>query len=445
MSRMKKLIEKQKKLTRFQALKSIFSSLIMTVTVVVVAVIVIPSSPAASIQDVNIFSDRVTYSVIVTDSDSAILDDTLTVTLENQFELYSSEVILGDNVGIFTDLNEDTEYTLKVLADKGFGLEVLDSETFKTYDKTGGAFTDLDLASEDGADELLYSIGYFVNDPFGEYQEIQIRYGFKYQYQEEIFDYQIVSVSKLDTEFLLGNIFDSNIEIHMFLEAVDVNSEVIELDNIVFRTPYHLYGSIYFSQISYDKIVVSIWPESPEGLDIEYELILKRNYTEIDRQTIEMSLEETDPHHSAIEIIFEGLKQNVEYTVILLATYRNPYTEVIVEEELVSEIATTLPRPDYQIEVIEFDQGFEVTITVEDLLETYDKVYHKITEVTEWGDYQYEYIEYNLEFIDDKYQYSWFIYKPSLAEYTIHIGINNGLNNNNYCVFYTYEYLEEVE
>jgi tRNA/tmRNA/rRNA uracil-C5-methylase (TrmA/RlmC/RlmD family) len=117
-SRLKKFEEKKKQLSRFQALKSIFSSLLITVTAVVMIVVVTPKSPEADIQSLEAFNNAIIYTINVTDMDNAIIEDTLIVTLENQFEEYETRLEVGNNNGRFLDLEDDTEYKLKVLADK---------------------------------------------------------------------------------------------------------------------------------------------------------------------------------------------------------------------------------------------------------------------------------------------------------------------------------------
>ncbi len=447
MSRMKKFIERQKKLTRFQALKSIFSSLLMTVTVVVVATIAIPKSPEAEILDLDIFTNQIVYNVFVKDSDSAIIEDTLIIELENQSELYTYPLQVGENTGVFTELSEDTEYTIRVLADKGFGPEVLDKETFKTYDKTGGAFTNIELLSEPDFFELNYLIGLFINDPFDEYVSVQIRYGFKYEYSEEILDFYTIPINKTDTEFFINGVFNENVEVHVYLEAVNTDSETIELDYMTFRTPYNLYGSFYLQQVSYNLISVSVYPEYPENVEIEYELVLMRNYVEIDKITLEQpNFDEEDfHHHFDASIIFDGLRPSVEYTLILIANYRNPYTLVEESKELYTEYITTLEKPRYDIEVVETIEGYEVIISADEPLNSYDLAYYYIYEASEFGDIILEGQSYSFEYYDNQYHATFFILKPMLSDYKLEIGFRDSNNFINYSILYNNQYHEGVE
>ena len=443
MSRMKKFIERQKKLSRFQALKSIFSSLLMTVTVVVIAVVVVPSSPKGEITDIDVFSDSVIYTVNITDYDSAILPDTLQMKLENQFEVYYHSLKVGDDTGYFEGLQEETKYTLKILADKGFGLEVLDSITFTTWEATGGALTGIELISPEEEYLLSYDVSYIVHDPFDEYKSIQLRYGLKYEYEEEVFSYQTIILDEIERSTILSDIYNSNAELHIYLEAINQSDEVIELDYLVIRTPYQLYGSMNVFQLSYNQISISVWGEMIAGLDIEYEVILKRNYQEIDRVKLKMEFSEEDMHHEGLYAVFERLSPEVTYTIILQANYRDPYTMEMNTKELDSLEVTTLMKFNYDISVVETETQYEVIITVDDLHDFYDVAYASIYEDSDWGVYQTSHTEYSYQYIDDQYVFSFVIDKPLTEAYRIEFGILDNSQYYNYTILETVGTLEE--
>ena len=216
---------------------------------------------------------------------------------------------------------------------------------------------------------------------------------------------------------------------------------------MMFRTPYNLYGSIYIEQNSYNLIAVSVYPEYPEGVEIEYELILMRNYTEIDRVILEKPEHEEgfEPHYMDSSIIFSGLKPNVEYTIKLIANYRNPYTLVQETKELSVESITTLEKPAYEIDVIEYLDNYEVIISIDEPMNSYDMAYYVIYESFIYGDMQYEYQQYTFEYYDNQYHISMFITKPIFNNYKLEIGIKNSLNFINYSILYSESYHEGVE
>lgn len=438
MSRLKQFVEKQKKLSRFQILKSIFTSFAMTVTIVVVAVIVIPASPEGEILDIDRFTNSIVYSVHVTDPDSAIIDDTLKIQLVNQSETYEQLISVGDSTGVFDNLNAETQYTIKILADKGFGLEVLDSEKFYTEENTGGAITQVSL--QEPYDYLLnYNISYFISDPFNEYTEIQLRYGYKYDYEEEITNFTTVTLSTTESSINIGNIYNSNLDVFLYLEAFNSLGEVIELDMLVVRTPYQIYGSFSIDRVDSNQIIVSMYPDMMEGLDIEYEIVLKRNYQTIDRQTVDFEHSDSGFHHDGASIVFDKLKSNVEYTIELYATYIHPYTLVETEELLYTEYVTTLGQYTSTFELEEFDEYYEVSITLNDPEDIFNIAYFNVFEMTEYGNLYYRGQTVGFQVMDDEKYVIILIDKPLLDDYIIEIGIGNSM------IYYNYSVLKEIE
>ncbi|XMB72144.1 hypothetical protein RJI07_08545 [Mycoplasmatota bacterium WC30] len=443
MSRLKKFQEKQRKLSRFQALKSIFSSMLITVSVVVIAVIAIPKSPVGEIEKVDAYADSIIYSVKVTDIDSAIIEDTLKITLENQSEIYESNLEPGSSTGRFIELTEDTEYKLKIQADKGFGLEVLDSRTVHTATKTGGAIISYDLLDEEGMHTLAYNIGYYISDPFDEYTSIQLRYGTKYPSEEEIFDFVTIPLSKTGSSTFIENIWSSNVEVHLFLEAFNQASELIVLDTLVFNTPYEIFTSFDIFQISNNQISVSVYADMVENVEIEYEVLLKRNYTDVESQTVEFGDE--DMHFHGAEVVFMELKPEVEYTAYLIAKYNNPYTLLYTEEILQTQSVTTLADFEYVITVSEFENYYDVVIEIDDPNDIYDLGYYSIYEVTEFEEWEVNYNQIGFEIFDSKKVFTLTIEKPMLLNYKIKIGIKDSEILYNYSILKVIEVNEGVE
>jgi len=417
----------------------------MTVAVVVVAAVVVPKSPTGSILSVDAFTNVITYTVNITDEDNAILTDTLCLRLENQIEVYDKQLSLGMNSGIYEGLNPNTEYTIKILANKGYGLEVLDRTTLKTAERTGGAITGFTLLSEEDAWSLDYSLNYFISDPFDEYKQISLRYGVIFAHSTETVSYLSLTLDELLTEILVQGIFNENVEISVILEATKQNDEVIELDNLTFHTPFRIYSSFGIEHVTNDSVSVYVWPESVEGIDIEYDIVLSRLGYVIDKQTVEpFSYEdEQQSQFESNEITFEGLIPEKEYTVSLIARYSDPYTMAEVEKVLGFEDFTTTPDFDYEIEVIDHDDHYAVTITVNPEDAIYDFAYF-YTYVNVDGFYQYyEYSSYNFEIIDNHLEISFIIYKPENPNYRIIIAIGDQESYINYVVLNRIETTQE--
>ena len=422
MSRLKKFEEKKKQLSRFQALKSIFSSLLITVTAVVMIVVVTPKSPEADIQSLEAFNNAIIYTINVTDMDNAIIEDTLIVTLENQFEEYETRLEVGNNNGRFLDLEDDTEYKLKVLADKGYGLEVLDSQTIKTFPVAGGIIISSELL-EEGEWSYIYQFEYLVNDIFNEYKNIQVRYGSKYPGEPEVLHYSTMPLSLSDRSFIIEGL-DSNMEVFIYLEAITQEDNTVVLDDLSFLTPFELYASLSATRVSHTSAEFSVWLEDSSDLEVEYEVLLKTHDYIVDRIEIVQADEEEDHfHHGAVTVEFLNLLKNQEYTAVLLAKYHDPITKEYVEVEVNAFDFVTLTNFEVDIVVVDSETYIEVTITLEDHEDRYTNAFYSIWEVTEFGTWVYESTSYEFSEIDGEKTVTFTFSIPALDEIIIDIGI----------------------
>lgn len=442
MSRLKKFQEKHKQMNRFQALKSIFSSFVLTVTAVVVVVVAVPNSPKASIDNLEAFNNVITYTVNVTDSDSAIIDDTLQVVLENQYYEYYQEIDIGSSTGVFEDLEHNTEYNLKVVADKGFGLEVLDSETVTTEVKTGGIIIRKDLISEDEW-SYSYNIDFLVNDPHNEYQDFQIRYGFKYQGEDEVFSYQ-TSLSLLNEEsYILENV-SKGVEVYIYLEAINNNLEIIILDELIFNTPFEISTYFYAERISNDSVSFYVFDESFSDVLVEYEVLLKQHDFIIDRAQVVFPDNIDEFHHSGASVEFDELHSDMEYHAVLLAKYIDPYTLEYKEVETQEIVIQTLTDFEISLEIDEFDTYLEVTVFLGDEFDTYDEISYLILEIDDTGTWIYESMSYTFEVVNDQKYATFIIDLPALDEMIIEIHLNDTTDFSHFIMLERINKTEEV-
>jgi hypothetical protein len=444
MSRMIQFIERQKKLARFQVLKSIFSSLVMTVTVVVIAVIIIPASPKAEIIDIAAFQDAVTYKVNITDEDNAILPDTLEIEITSQFTHISTPLNTGDNIGIFTDLEPNQKYTISVLANKGYGKEVLARTTVRTLDSTGGAITNYLAIGDPDYYVLDYELEYYISDPLEEYKSFQLRYGTVNEGQGEVLDYQTVPISTNDSSITLYEIYNYNTTLYIYLEAIDQTDQIVELDFIIIKTPYRLFTSFYVNQVTDSEISISIWPDSSND-DVSYSLVVMRGYQKIQEVMIDIPTNfdfEEFHHFEGVNFLVENLKPNVFYNLILVAEYRNPYTYEMVKDELDSVEVKTIERLNYTIEIIENENDYIVRINTENLV--LDTAYFQVWEVLDTEEWMNTYREFSFVEVDGIYQVEYLISKPELSNYRIEVGVKSSIDGYQYIILDEIKDLEGV-
>ncbi|MBN2300301.1 MAG: hypothetical protein JXC31_03835, partial [Acholeplasmataceae bacterium] len=276
----------QKK-SRLEILKSWMTSFVITTAAVVVTVVAIPSSPKASINQLQIFQDQIVYQVEITDSDNAIQSNSLEIILENQFEHYAIDLDLGVNIGSFTELTEDTTYQLYVMGDKGFGNEKLASKTITTKPSSGGAILSYELLESSVHYNPIYDLGIIVRDQLNLYNLVTLYYGVIGYDETEPFEYYSFDIADGESTITLDQIYQSNAQVHVYLEATLENNEIIILDELYFYTPinFELYYSV--EQVTESAIKVSFYPEFYQLSDLEYEFKLKKDGLVVSTKTFD--------------------------------------------------------------------------------------------------------------------------------------------------------------
>ncbi|MFH0767301.1 MAG: hypothetical protein V1920_04345, partial [Bacillota bacterium] len=299
----------QKK-SRLEILKSWMTSFVITASAVIVAVIAIPTSPKAEITQIQVFRNQIVYQVEITDADNAIQPNSLEIVLENQFEHYSVPLVLGVNVGEFSELNDGTIYQMHVMGDKGFGKEKLASKSIVTEPNSGGAI--LKYTQLDAVDlyDLSYELELIVYDELNEYTDVQLFYGIIGMDETEPYEYYNFSVPDGRSSLLLENIYQMNANIYVYLEATLANSETILLDELYFHTPLMFEAYYYLEQVTDHSITILVYPDFSFLKDTIYEYKLKKDGITVDTQYVTNQEEPDFSMYDGRKVTFEGLKRN---------------------------------------------------------------------------------------------------------------------------------------
>lgn len=437
MAKFKEYQEKLKKKSKVELLKSMFQSMAITVTAVVAVVVLVPTSPKAAIDDIQAYTNEIIYHVDVTDVDNAIYPGTLKVVLENQFEYYETCLELGKNSGIFRELNANTMYNLKVMADKGFGMENLASSKIWTETRVGGGIIGYSLLTPPEEYLLNYEIELFLSDPEAEFRSIQLRYGTLYSGETEVTDYQTIPLAVTDTSVTIPYINNNNLKVFLILEGIRLNDEIVELDTFDFTTPFRLYASMDVMQVDNRQISVSVYKDSESSVDATYELILKRNKETIARRVVESDTSEM-MHYENIEV-FTGLVDDVEYTIELICTYTHPYwlTREIASLQTLS--VTTLPDFDHQVNIEEFETDYQVEIILTDPGHNFQIGYYIIYQIEAEYEFYYEGSEFGFTPNGEQKTTIMTIDKPLIDDYRIEIGVRSQTT------YYEYSILENIK
>jgi len=375
-----KLSEQKRIKSRLEILKTWMSSFVMATAAIISIALFVPSSPKASILNVTIFQTDVIYQVEITDEDQALILDSLNIVLSNQFGAVSKPLSLGTNVGIFEELNPNTQYVLTVYGSKGFGNEKLDEKIIKTKESSGGAIISQALI-ESFEWNHHYNIEVLVKDEENIYGDVYLYYAFIYQEEMEPIYNNILIVENRE----IIEIFDVptyNNTVHLYLEAELLTGGTVILDELYFKVPFRLETSIYLEHTGQDVIEYSFYPDYSSDQVITYTFDLYYGKQKIDSKVMAYPKDEDMMHTSSSYVTFDNLRKESVYQVIASASYQNPITlrnETVI---LLDEEVMTLGDYDINFEITKTLDSYEVYVYLNDPNHYFQNVSYTLYDVT---------------------------------------------------------------
>ena len=418
-----KFKEQLKKKSKFETIKSLMMTFTATVTAVVAIAVLVPSSPKATIESVKVFTSDIVYRVNVTDSDGAITNDTLKVVLENQSEYYEVLLEPGLSAGSFSNLNPNTQYTLSVRYDKGFGLEKLATETIKTMEKDGAAFLGVSIIDPNYDYYIPYQLDIYYTNQLLTYQNLVLYVALVpyYQVDDPIYEPYIINVE--GTTSINLDVMNENTRVMAYLEAITATNETVILDSIEFQTPLSIYASLYVDQITPNSFGVSFYSDYSSTTDISYEIVIKQN-----KQTIKTVIPPTfgeGTQHNEELLMIDGLRPETLYTIELYATYQDPNTLQTVTQLLETFEETTIAKFSYTIDIVDLGDMLEVTIILDDPGHNYQMAYYTTYQPAEAYDTWLDYNESPFNMVDNEKITTLLIPKTYPLPYYIQIGLTS--------------------
>jgi len=414
--------DKIKKKSKYELIKSLLQAFTITVVSVVVVIAFIPKSPLASFDQVKAFSHEVIYQVQISDEDNVVQDDILKIVLENQFHKYEQNITIGQNFGSFKDLEKNTQYQLKVVYDKGFGEEVLAKTLVTTTNDLVAAISDINLI------ELQeYLVTYELNLIYGDltgYQNLQIRYGTDFGGEYPI-SYNSISLLSYPASMTIEFQGYSASEFVIILEGTFEGNQVI-IDEYRIKKPFKVSAFMYLEFYNDREVAFGLFGDVDHEHEIRYLMEVYQNNTLV--RTIEYDLHEESYHSHDSYYIIDKLKPETEYHFVFKAKYQNP--ESLRMEELIigEETITTLSALVYEIDVIENEFNYQVTITVNQ--ELFDIAYYDYYYLE--TDYYYYYKGDSYYFVEEQgvYTVTFIIDKETFADFYINIALESTGNYN---------------
>jgi hypothetical protein len=376
----------QNKKSRIQILRSWMTSFAVTVTAAIVVITTIPASPIGSIEQVQAFENVISYQISVTDEEQALYPDSLKIVLENQFEYYECPINLGSSAGSFDNLNARTQYTMRIVGNKGFGNENLDTVSISTRPLTGATISGYRLIETLEMYYIDYEIDVLIFDPNLIYEQVNLYYAFIYeQEQGQALEYIPVEILEDASTVLLEGVPNFNTTIHVYLEATLLNQEIVRLDEIYIHTPFSIEASLYLDQITDRSAGFTLYQSYIETDDLIYTLELQTNGKTV--QTKSFSPAPPDSMHSGLSIEFTQLKPETDYRLAFFATYTNPYTLVKEKIELDLLEWRTLGSFTYTYTIEELQDTYQVDVSLIDPSHNFQILYYYVYEQNEFGEF----------------------------------------------------------
>ncbi|MDT8336240.1 MAG: hypothetical protein RQ856_00280 [Candidatus Izemoplasmatales bacterium] len=421
MSRIKEFQGKMKQRTKFEIIKSLFQAVTVTVVAVVAVTVFIPSSPKARFDEVKAFSHEIIYQVSVTDQDLVVEDNQLKLVLESQFERIEQWISIGQNYGSFSELDQNTQYSLKVVFDKGFGEEVLAKETVTTSNDLVAAISSISISPNSLYYEPIYDIGISYGN-IENYSNFQIRYATIYQdFEQEIF-YDTYVLTMLENNVEMQFYDSSHVEFVIILEAM-LDGEWVILDEVRFAPPFSVDAYVYLSSYNDSEAHFNVYVEGSSNVEILYQMEVYLNDYLVNKVDY---IPSANVEQHGNEFVISGLKPDSDYTFSMKAWYTNPET-LREEHVLIGEaFIHTLPSFIYEIEVVEYTTYYEVFITTNssELNQAFYEIYYYESE------FWYYYLAGTSALVSDgeNYTTSFIIDKVIFEEFYIDIGIESSVN-----------------
>ena len=438
LARVKELLEKEKQKTRLEIIRSWFTSFAVTAVAVVAVVVFVPRSPSAGFERLEVFANQIIYSLQVTDEDAAIIEGTLKLVVENQMEYYETSLDLGQNAGIITSLRANTTYQIAIKADKGFGLETLDAQSFKTLSRIGGAIVGETLVSEPSAYFLDYDVTLYLFDPETEFKEFRLISGYMYPWSDEVYDSQELTLASGQTSVRLEEIPNENVKVILTLEGTRQNDETEILDIYQFHTPLNVDFSYSLNQVTTNSLSLYLYPESAVVSNLSFTIALWTGSRKVQEKSVLPQDETSGHHHSGTEVVFTGLRPATDYRLELMASYTNPYTMERITATVATIEETTLGNFSHTFVLIETDTHYQVELTVNDPDHNFQIAYYYVYWIQAEDEINYGGGQSGFTPSGEEKSAILTIAKPSFTDFRIEIGLRNQTD------YYRYVIIENI-
>lgn len=354
--------EKTKRLRQYM-LRNMMSLVAVSAVVIFSVTVLAKQRAEGQIIEVGILGDTAYFHAFVYDEDQSIQSGTLKVTLESQFDNRVQYIEPGLYTGYFENILANTQYTLSIKANEGFGDRVLASRTLHTRQNEGGKIIGYMQSTEDVFEEgapLLIST--LIADPENMFEIFYLDVTVIHdEFYTETYTLEVLELRSIAQ---LNPIYDSHLLVTLVLYGLTSAQERVDLDQMSFLSPRILYGSIYVEDASKTALYGTLYLDEMDSSDVMYRVIVKRGNQVI--KTLSVDAQQEEQHYHGIPFTVTGLSKNTLYTLELEASYVNAVTQKI-EKSIVSVIqAKTMNDHTLTIDATWSNNQIDVSILTDD-------------------------------------------------------------------------------
>lgn len=448
MANIKKFRDNEKKR---RLIEKMLASFLVTATVVVTIAIANQKPVTADFLNVEALGNEIVYLVDVQDPDKRIAEKTLQLEIKGNTEKYYSSLSIGESQGSQFVFGNSTIYTLNIVADLGFGREILDTETIKITNSLAGAISNVRLDQETIPTEQPETLTYLIEtryfDPEAKVESAFLEYA--YVYEEEYppmqqidtnnLEYNSIMIEGQTATTILENISNYNVTIHLRLVVNLIGEENSTiLDEREFSTPFRFFGSLYADDVGMDYAIFSVYSNYPQDVTVAMFVDV---YFQSDLLTsLSVTFDGDSSQYEGTKIRVENLTPNTPYSAILRAIFVSPDTG---QEEIVTQEPVTFTTSQmYQWEITSFvDNGssYDIVVTTQDPFNIIQSISCSISGLDENRNIvNYYNYTFTMEIIEPMKIYSATLNKPTELFYDLELSLSKQIDQAYYSeIIYT--------
>jgi len=264
--------------------------------------------------------------VQIEDESLSLYEDSIKIIAKSSLHKEEQVATVGYNEGVFYDLQPNTEYSISVVGNTGFGEYDLISRTIKTTKNYGGELISATF-TQNYYESFECEIKGLYNDYKNEISELKAVYS--YHILEEHFQEMEPMEQIVEDNFFVIEIYNLpkiNGYLQISLIATLNNEEIVVLDEKIFNSPYIVNAYAYAYMMQENIIGATIYPDFYLQ-NATYFVVLKQNEEIIEQKNVALTLmNEYEENYYIGEVSFNNILINSYYVVEFFITFKNPNT-----------------------------------------------------------------------------------------------------------------------